>query len=99
MNTEKDKEYTAVVRGVKQEGRHGAYAVAWNEELGEVTFALTRDVWNEERLPEKGSIVVLQDITKKVAGWRANKARFYRPSDEKGESTNEKREAVQDVKL
>lgn len=50
---------------------------------GTVTFSLGQDrkVWQEEVWPEHGMKVVLGELRKKQ-GWRAFKARFYRPSDE-----------------
>jgi hypothetical protein len=70
-----------VVQKVVRNGQHGPYAVAKDERLGSVTFSLTPDVWQEKRLPETGSEVVLEDFQKKRAGWRAMFARFLRPED------------------
>ncbi len=70
-----------VVQKVVRNGQHGAYAVAKDDRLGSVTFSLTSDVWQEKRLPEAGSEVVLEDFQKKRAGWRAMSARFFRPED------------------
>ena len=70
-----------VVQKVVKDGQHGPYAVAKDERLGSVTFSLTSDVWQEKRLPEAGSVVVLEDFQKKRAGWRAMSARFLRPDD------------------
>ena len=71
-----------VVQKVVRDGQHGPYAVARDEKLGSVTFSLTPDVWLENRLPESGSEVVLEDFQKKRAGWRAQRGRFLDPSDE-----------------
>jgi len=40
-------------------------------------------VWQENSFPEEGVEVILTDLYKKTAGWRARKARFLRPEDEK----------------
>lgn len=70
-----------VVQKIVPNGRHGPYAVAKDASLGSVTFSLTPDVWQEKRLPEAGSEVMLEDFQKKSAGWRAMSARFLRPED------------------
>lgn len=76
------EEYRAVVEKIMSNGRHGPYAVARSDELGSVTFSLSRDVWKEKGQPETGTIVILGQIIKKRAGWRAQHGRFARPSDE-----------------
>ena len=81
---------TAVVQKVVS-GKHGPYVVAQSEDLGTITFSLDESVWNEVRLPEKGNFVVLSEITKKRAGWRASHGRFFRPSDQKTENRTEKK--------
>ena len=63
------------------DGKHGPYAVASSESLGNVTFSLDPTVWLEKDPPERGEEVVLSDLRKKRAGWRAHSARFLRPSD------------------
>jgi len=74
----------AVIQKVVNDGNHGPYAVATCEGLkGSITFSLEKPVWNEKDRPNRGDIVILDDIRKKRAGWRAQKARFLRPSDEK----------------
>jgi hypothetical protein len=74
--------YKAVVEKVVH-GRHGQYAVATCEAFeGSVTFGLTSPVWNETDHPEPGTFVILTDIRKKRAGWRANSGRFFQPADE-----------------
>lgn len=75
------KKYEGVVEKTIPNGKHGPYAVATVISLGTVTFSLDSNVWKEGRIPDSGTIVVLWDLTKKVAGWRANHARFLRPSD------------------
>lgn len=86
------KRYTAVVSKVEN-GTHGPYALAGSEELsGSISFSLKPPVWTERTHPEPGSVVILSDITKKRAGWRANSGRFFRPEDEKAEKQNKERE-------
>ena len=72
------------VTGVIQriiDGKHGPYAVAKVDALGNVTFSLASDVWHEDGQPSQGEVVLLRDIRKKRAGWRALDARYLRPSD------------------
>lgn len=73
--------YSWVVQKVLKCGQHGPYAVTRDPKLGSVTFSLTPEVWHENRFPESGSEVVLEDFQKKRAGWRAMSARFFRPGD------------------
>jgi len=80
---------TAVVEKIVHNGKHGPYAVSSSEEVGLVTFSLRPEVWQENNLPERGSIVVLSEIRKKRAGWRANSGRFFRPSDQKPANTSQ----------
>ena len=76
------KSYVATVQNICPHGSHGPYAVATNDELRFITFSLNVPVWQEKIQPECGSVVVLSEIHKKRAGWRANNARFFEPSDE-----------------
>ncbi len=46
-----------------------------------VTFSIDSPVWEEDTAPVVGAQVVLSDIRKMDGGWRAFKARFYRPED------------------
>jgi hypothetical protein len=68
------------------DGDHGLYAVVAVRDfcVKWVTFSLA-DAWLEKRmLTEKdgpGYIVVLSDLVPKPRGWRAFKARFFRPGD------------------
>lgn len=65
-------------------GKHGSYVVATSDEInGSITFSLKKPFWEENNWPEKGTIVVLSELRKKRAGWRAMKARFFRPEDER----------------
>lgn len=73
--------YEATVDKIIAEGKHGPYAVARSEELGSITFSLDPEVWREESWPEPGICVLLSNVFKKLAGWRAGCDRFVRPSD------------------
>lgn len=87
-----DMSYTVVVDKVISNGNHGPYAVGNAEDLGLITFSLTPKVWREKEWPEPGTYVVLSQVIKKRAGWRAQHGRFLQPSDEKkrkGEKSNE----------
>ena len=78
----------AVVQKVILNGRHGPYAIATSEDvIGSITFSLERAVWREERIPEHGIVVLLSDLQKKRAGWRAMVGRFLKPSDEQHQPT------------
>lgn len=77
-----EKTFQAVVTRVVLDGAHGPYAVARSKELGLVTYSLEKRSWREEDYPEKGMIVVLEDLRKKPAGWRAQSGRYLRPADE-----------------
>jgi hypothetical protein len=76
-----ERSYRLIVQKVVNNGKHGAYAVARHEKLGSVTFSLEKEVWQEKRFPSQGSEVVLSDLERKRAGWRAMSARFLRPED------------------
>lgn len=76
-----DETVEAVVEKIIPEGKHGAYAVARSQTLGPITFSLDSNVWGEESWPELGTIVVLTNITKRPAGWRARMGRTFVPSD------------------
>jgi len=73
--------YLAIVEKLILDGKHGPYAVAKSEKIGAVTFALDSSVWLEKCMPDEGICVMLSDLRKKRAGWRAMSARFQRPSD------------------
>lgn len=77
-----DPGYQAVVEKVYADGPHGPYVVASSTDLGSVTFSLDSTVWQEKDKPEPGMYVMLSQIRKKRAGWRANHGRFVTPSDE-----------------
>lgn len=92
MKGESAEKIIGIVKYVLLNGRHGAYVKALDtcedssEKLeGYITFSIEEEqgVWTEKRWPKPGDLVVLQDIHKKPKGWRAEKARFYRPRDEK----------------
>ncbi len=75
------KEYYAVVDKVINDGKHGAYAVARCTEFSSITFSLDSKVWQEESWPEPGTCVMLSQVIKKRAGWRANHGRLVSPDD------------------
>ncbi len=85
------EEYEAVVDKIIPEGRHGPYCVSRCEKLDNivVTFSLKLPVWPEKTWPEPGTYVVLSEIRKKRAGWRAESARFMRPEDKKSQKNTE----------
>ena len=74
--------YRAVVQKIVSEGEHGPYAIAREPKLGSITFSLKRPVWQEKEWPEPGMVVMLGQVRMKRAGWRAQRGRFLRPSDE-----------------
>ncbi len=85
----------AIVQKVTK-GKHGAYAVAKSKDIeGSITFSLDKNIWQEPDLPESGTVVVLSKLTKKRAGWRANRGRFLKPSDE--EISNQERSTKMNI--
>ena len=60
----------------------GDIVFAKAESYGTVTFKLSLDVWSGDGLPQKGEIVILEQITRFKRGWRALKARRFNLSDE-----------------
>lgn len=78
-----DDTVTAVVQKVILNGKHGPYAIATSEYIvGSITFSLEKGVWNEPCSPERGVVVMLSDLQKKRAGWRALNGRLFKPTDE-----------------
>jgi hypothetical protein len=90
-----DESCTAVVEKTIRNGKHGPYAVASADNLGLITFSLEPPVWEESDWPEGGNIVILSEIRKKRAGWRANRGRFLRPSDEQQPEKQENQQQYQ----
>lgn len=84
--------YQAVVVKIIRVGKHGPYAVAYTEEIGSITFSLDGNVWQEKDWPEPGMYVMLSQVRKKRAGWRAYHGRFIEPSDEQQTSNRTKKE-------
>lgn len=84
-----DQEYQAVVDKIIVDGKHGPYVVARSEVVGTITFALDSSVWQENDLPEPGMCVMLSQLRKKRAGWRAQQGRFVEPSDEQRANTEQ----------
>ena len=85
-----NKSYTAIVQKTFADGRHGPFAKA-SSEIGTITFSQEPPVWTEDRKSEEGDTVVLSDVRKKRAGWRAESGRFFRPSDEQTQKRGDKR--------
>lgn len=77
-----DESYQAIVEKIIPNGHHGPYAVARCAAIESITFSLDKPVWQEKSWPEPGSYVVLSQVCKKRAGWRAECGRFMKPSDE-----------------
>jgi hypothetical protein len=72
----------AIVQGILI-GAHGEFVVTTARGIpGSITFSLSPDVWHEESRPQQGIKVVVSDLRKKRAGWRAYHARYMRPSDQ-----------------
>lgn len=78
-----EEKFVAIVQKVFLDGAHGPYAKSKHPQLGTITFSLDEGVWKETSFPGEGDMVVLTDVRKKRAGWRAGSGRFYRPSDER----------------
>ncbi len=75
----------ATVQNVCSDGKHGPFAFATTciGKKRTITFSLLSPVWTEDIYPEEGHRVILESITRKEAGWKADKARFQRLEDEK----------------
>ena len=86
------QQYEAMVEKVIANGKHGSYAVATHKKLGKITFSLDHKVWKEKETPDAGSLVILQSVRKKRAGWRAKQARFFTPEDQQTEKRKENSE-------
>ncbi len=71
--------YKAVVSNVFERGKYGPYAVGHHSKLGSITFSLKKPIWEEEKFPESGDVVILSSVRMKSAGWRAFGAKFCRP--------------------
>lgn len=86
---------TTVVERIDLKGMHGPYFEARPKDLkirkrlGNITVSLEKRVWLEVDWPEEGLEVLLWDLRKKKAGWRAYKARFVRPEDEQENNREE----------
>ena len=83
-----DRGYQAVVEKIIHGGKHGPYAVARCDELDSITFSLDGNVWQEKDWPEPGMYVMLSEVRKKRAGWRAQNGRFIEPSDDQQPSNS-----------
>ena len=89
-------EYVAIVGKIIVDGKHGPYGVAHHRELGAVTFSLSNSVWIEEKWPDPGTVVMLLDLRMKRGGWRAEKARLFRPEDQTSNQQQQSKGANQD---
>jgi hypothetical protein len=81
--------YRAIVEKIVRRGPHGPYAIASSENLGSITFSLDPSVWREETWPDPGTYVILLQLRRKRAGWRAEQGRFLTPSDEQPPNSNQ----------
>jgi len=82
-NTASPNIVVAIVQKIIADGPHGPFAVTDSEQIeGSVTVSLSSPAWGEDQWPEEGTVVVLDDLRKKRAGWRAYAGRFFRPTDE-----------------
>lgn len=81
----------AKVTKVDTDGRYGPFAIAVADGFnGSITFFLgDEDLWPEASKPDVGDFVLLSDLRKKQAGWRAMKARFFKPGDEPQATSNQ----------
>lgn len=84
------KEYLAVVDKIINNGKHGPYAVARCDQFESITFSLDQKVWQEENWPEPGTCVILSQVIKKRAGWRANHGRLVSPEDQQPETSKKR---------
>lgn len=53
-----------------------------------VTFSV--GVWKDNPMAGNGTHVLLDNLSRKQAGWRANEARYLRPRDQRAESREQK---------
>lgn len=97
MSEARDVPRVGRVTNVVNQSRKGPYTVlrvpGFHDES--VTFDHTDpDVWQEEHPPAHNNTVVISDIRHTPKGWRAYKAHFYRPEDEKHVSEKESEAAM-----
>lgn len=82
------RKIVARLQKIVPEGKHGGpyfvtSVVSGSKIKGSITFSLEN--WQEEKPPKKsdlGTHLILEDLTTKDAGWRANRVRYCRPEDE-----------------
>ncbi len=76
----RERKYIARINWVNPEG---CFAMTNVAEVGKVTFSTNPNdhVWEEDGLPIKGAKVVLSNLVSMDGGWRALKARYFRPED------------------
>jgi len=79
----------ASVKFIPDKGNHAVAATVAGPlpDDTSVTFSLSMNIWGEAEPPIVGTWVVLGDL-RFIAGkgWRAFRARYYRPSDGNGKS-------------
>ncbi len=81
----------AVVQDVLT-GSHGRFVVTTSDSvIGSITFSLDESVWQERSDPEPGEYVILSDLRRKRAGWRAHSARHVRPGDDVPANSSQQR--------
>lgn len=86
----RDGPFRARVLGTYHKGTSHQYTVAdprgcddsWPLKRGTVTF--TPAGWGDDGDPPDGSIVIVEGPFKTSKGWRVERARLLRPSDEEG---------------
>lgn len=89
----RDGPFRAVVLGTYNRGSRNQYTVAdprghdetWPPGRGTVTFGPKE--WTDRGDPPEGSFVIIERPFKTPKGWRAQRARLFRPSDEEDEAT------------
>lgn len=82
MTITSPKERTYIAR-VSWINTNELFAMTNSTEIGKVTFSINPDdnVWMEDNSPIKGAKVVLSSLVSMDGGWRALKARYFRPED------------------
>ena len=77
----RERTYVARISWVKSKE---CFAMTDVVEVGKVTFSFNPvdSVWLESDLPIKGAKVVLSNLVSMDGGWRALRARYFRPEDE-----------------
>ncbi len=82
------RKIVARLQKIVPKGKHGepyfvTSVISGSRINGSITFSLEN--WQEKNPPKKsdlGTHLILEDLTTKDAGWRANRVRYCRPDDE-----------------